>query len=70
MTVAELKEELNKFDDDMEVNFLDYYGDYITIRIEKQSIVENGQDVTIALISEQGQSPLLFYLTCSQFQPC
>ena len=51
MTVAELKEELNKFDDDMEVKFLDYYGDYITIRIEKQSIVENGQDVTIALIS-------------------
>lgn len=50
MTVAELKEKLNEFDDDTEVKVFDYYGDYINFRVQKQSIVENGQDVIIALI--------------------
>lgn len=50
MTVGELKEILDDYDEDMDVKTYDDDGDYVSIDLSQRTIVERGQSVDVLLI--------------------
>ena len=50
MTVGELKEILNNYDEDMDVKTFDDNGDYVNIDLKQHTITQKGQNVDVLII--------------------